>query len=416
MSDDKKTEKKRGLDAGKSVSAAIRQYYQDMQSRRPLAWSVLSSNPLNDIAPLVGIQVGYPENYACVCASQHFSDKYCTLAEAHNYKPELCSYIRNNFGYLLSDDPQPPLGGIPRPDLLMAISNACLNYIKWFEALHLYFDKPFVLINSPHRLSSSKQPDYYINYVAKEIEEAIPQLEKIGGTKLTKEIFSAAAHYSREVVKYWMAIMELQKATPAPANFPDLANLIFVPTSLSASELGVKLLKQAYEELKIRVETKTGAIAEEKHRLILVNIPPWYRFGISNIFAEKGCVFPFGDYTRYVWATQDIDDSDPMEYFAKKALGFGVVDGFGSSTAETNYGWLDSRLEQDIKDYKIDGAVVQINKSCKIMSTGGMDVASVIRDKFKIPVVVIDADQADERFFSDAEFKLRVDAFLEMLG
>ena len=408
-------QKKPKLESSKAVSAALRQYYKDIWAKRPLAWSVVSPNPLNDLCQALGIQVAYPENYACVCAAQHLSEKYCTVAESHNYKPELCSYIRNNFGFMLAEGDEPPLGGLPEPDLITVVSNACLNYLKWFDALRLYYDKPYVIVNTPHRTFENNIPEYFIDYIVKEIEEAIEDLEKISGNKAKTSKLKEVAHYSREITKYWMAILELNKSTPAPLNFPDLANLIFVPTSLSGTELGVNLLKQAYDEVKERTQQGVGAVPNERHRLILLNIPPWYRLGLSGVFAEKGCVFPFGDYTRYVWCTQDIDDSDPIEHFAKKALGFGY-EGYGSSCAETLYACIENRLAEDIKEYKIDGAVCQINKSCKIMSTGVLDMASVMRDKFNLPVVVLDADQADERFYSDAEVQQRLDAFFEMIG
>ena len=406
---------KRRLESGKAVSAALRQYYKDLWENRPLAWSVVSSNPLNDLCGVLGIQVAYPENYACVCAAQHLSEKYCTIAEAHDYKPELCSYIRNNFGFLLDEGTEHPLGGLPEPDLLTTVSNACLNYLKWFDALRLHFDKPYVVINTPTRMSDEEPPDYYLEYMVREVEDAMAELEKISGNKATAQKLKETAHYSREQAKYWMGLLELNKAVPAPLNFSDLANLIFVPTSLSGTELGVDLLKQAHKEVEERVKNKIGAIPDERHRLILLNIPPWYRLGLSGLFAEKGCVFPFGDYTRYVWCTQDLDDSDPIEHFARKALAFGHT-GYGSSCAETLYGSIEDRLAEDIKAYKIDGALVQINKSCKIMSTGALDMATVMREKFGLPVVVLDADQADERFYSDAEVQLRLDAFFEMIG
>jgi benzoyl-CoA reductase/2-hydroxyglutaryl-CoA dehydratase subunit BcrC/BadD/HgdB len=406
---------KRRLESTKAVSTALRQYYKDIWTNRPLAWSVVSPNPLNDICQALGIQVAYPENYACVCAAQHLSEKYCTIAEANDYKPELCSYIRNNFGYLLANDKEAPLGGMPEPDLITVVSNACLNYLKWFDSLRLYFNKPIVVVNTPHQMNEKKTPDYYIGYVRREIEEAIGQLEEISGNKATEAKLKEVSRCSREQTKYWMGLLELNKAVPAPLNFPDLANLIFVPTSLSGSQLGVNLLRQSYEEVKERVSQKIGAIPKERHRLLLLNIPPWYRLGLSGEFAERGCVFPFGDYTRYVWCTQDIDDSDPIEHFARKALGFGHA-GYGSTCAETLYSAIEGRLAEDIREYKIDGAVAQINKSCKVMSTGVLDLATVIREKFGLPVVVLDADQADERFYSDAEVKLRLDAFFEMLG
>jgi len=150
--------------------------------------------------------------------------------------------------------------------------------------------------------------------------------------------------------------------------------------------------------------------------LVMFNIPPWYRLDFVNYFAERGCVFPFGDYLRYVWCTQDIDDSDPLVHFARKALSFGHNGGYGTTIAETLYSCMGDRLDQDIKEFKIDGAVIAINKSCKIMSTGGLDLANHIREKYRLPVLVIDVDQADERTYSEAEMKQRYDAFFETIG
>ncbi len=407
--------KPKRLESAKAVSAALRQYYEDIWAGHPLAWSVVSSNPLNDICRMLGIRVAYPENYACVCAAQHFSEKYCTIAEANNYKPELCSYIRNNFGYLLAQDNDHPLGGIPKPDLLMVVSNACLNYLKWFDALRLFFDKPYVVLNTPHRMFDHEVPDYYIRYVAREIEECIGQLEKISGNKVTEQKLKETAHLSREQGKYWRELLDLNKAVPAPMNLSDLANLIFVPSSLSGTQHGVDLLKLATAEIKERIKKREGAIQDERHRLVMFNIPPWYRLGFVNYFAQRGCVFPFGDYNRYLWYTQDFEDTEPIEYFAKKGLSFGLDGGCGSTIAETLYGCIGDRLARDIKEFKIDGAVVAINKSCKIMSTGALDVANLIHERFHLPVVLIDVDQADERTYADGQVQQRLEAFFEML-
>lgn len=408
--------KTRRLESARAVSTAIRKVYQDMWKSRPLAWSVATSNPLNDICTALGIKVAFPENYACICTAKHLSGKYCNIAEAHNYKPELCSYIRNNFGYLLSKEGEHPLGGLPKPDVIVSVSNACLNFLKWFDALALYFDKPFVYLNTPHRLSDNDMPDYYLEYVKKELEICIGKLEKISGNRLTSEKMRQTAYYSREQGKYWRELLELNKTVPAPMNLSDLANLIFIPTSLSATEYGLGLLKDAADEVRQRVKNKISSIPDERHRLVMFNIPPWYRLDFVNQFAERGCVFPFGDYNRYLWNTQDIDDADPMDHFVRKGLNFGHDGGYGSTIQETLYSCMGDRLARDIKDYKIDGAVVAINKSCKIMSVGSLAVANFIREKFNLPVLVIDIDQADERTYSDAEMKQRYDAFFEMLG
>ena len=90
----------RRLQSAKALGATIRKFYEDAWAKRPIAWSVATANPLADICTALGIRVVYPGNYACICAAQHLSEKYCSIAEGYNYKRELCSYIER-FCYIL---------------------------------------------------------------------------------------------------------------------------------------------------------------------------------------------------------------------------------------------------------------------------------------------------------------------------
>ena len=105
-------EKKKGLEVNKSISTAIGKHYQDTRTRKPLAWTLMSPNPLIEISYAVGSQPVFPENYAAACASRHVSGKHCELAEAHDYLSDVCSYCRNCFGYIFSQDEDPPHGGL----------------------------------------------------------------------------------------------------------------------------------------------------------------------------------------------------------------------------------------------------------------------------------------------------------------
>jgi len=392
----------------RDIAAAMDRHYRNVQARRPMAYALMSSNPLIEVAYAAGIQPAFPENYACVCAARHASAGYCETAEAYKYASDVCSYCRTHLGYLYGSDENAPLGGLREPDLLLLTSSACTHYFKWWDALQQIFDRPLVFVNTPRVMEPDSMPDYYMDYAVKEIEQAIADIEKIVGVKITNDKLSESVRLSGQVVDYWQKLIELQKTVPCPMDLSDLSNALFVLIVLVGTQEGVDLMKKIYDETKQRVAEGKGILAkgEEKHRLLWLNIPFWYKLGLFGFFEDRGCVFPFSDYTQYVWGTARMDSSRPLESLAGKAL---------SGELNTSLDAQIDKLLQDLKAYHVDGVIAHSNRSCRVLSVGIPDAVKIIRDELNIPTLVLDCDHTDERVYSDNVIMQRIDAFLEML-
>ena len=79
---------------------------------------------------------------------------------------------------------------------------------------------------------------------------------------------------------------------------------------------------------------------------------------------------------------------------------------------------LEKRLQlivKAVREYKIDGAILHSNRSCKPISMGQMDIGRVLEEKLGCPSVMFDGDHMDGDRFSFAQFQTRIDAFMEML-
>ena len=400
------SEKRRALEINRAISGAIRKHYSDVQTRsRPVAWQTMSPNPLTEISYAAGIQPCFPENYACVSASRHASARYCEAAESYNYSQDICSYVRNTFGYIFARGDDPPMGGMHEPDLLMLTLCSCVTYFKWWSLLGSIYNKPLITVDVPRIMD--KVEDYYIGYVVGELERAIVDIEKVTGTKVTQERLTEVVRLSDELIGYWQGICQMQKAVPVPSGLNDLSNILFLLVALPGTQEAVDIIKQAYDEVKQRAEAKMGVVPEEKHRLFYLNIPLWYDLQLISYFEDRGAVFPISDYTHYTWGTVRMDASKPLESLAVKAL--------HGELNESVDKYINNML-RDIKEYSIDGVVIHSNRSCKILSMGALDAASVIRETCNIPVLILEADHTDERVYSEKTIKGRVDSFLEMLG
>ena len=393
----------------REIGAAIGKHYQDAQNKKPLAYALLSSNPLIEIAYAAGIQPSFPENYSCVCAAKHTSGAYCETAEAHKYGTDVCSYCRTHLGHHYEAGDNPPLGGLAEPDLLLMTSSACTHYFKWWDTLHEIYGKPLVFVNTPRVMEPQAVPDYYLEFAMREVEEAISQIEKIAGVKITDDKLAQAVAWSGETIEYWQQLLELQKAVPCPMDLSDLGNALFVLIVLAGTRDGADLMKRILEETQQRVDEGIGILSaeEEKYRLLWINIPFWYKLDLFGYFENHGCIFPFSDYTQYIWGTNQMDGSKPLESLARKAL-----------SGELNISLFDhvDDILRDIQEYRIDGVIAHSNRSCRVLSTGLYDTVNVIREELNLPTLILDCDHTDERVYSEAGIMQRIEAFLEMLN
>ncbi len=393
---------RRVLKANELVGVLMVKHYRDAQTKRPHSWLTMAPNPLVEICYAAGISTGYPEHYGCVCAARHVSSKYCEVAESV-YTPDICSYIKNMFGYMMSPGESPPLGGLPTPDVLMVTPNACVEYFKWWDTLRVRLGKPMIVIDIP-QVVETVDVEYYLDYVMAEVESAISETQQLLGVRVDEEKLVETVRLSDELTAYWHAILELEKAVPAPVGFNDLNNLLFLVTAMPGTPEAVKVAKKAYEEMKQRVDEGRGVVEEEKHRLLFFNIPPWYALGLMNYLEDRGAVVVLSDYVYHVWATIRLDPSKPIESLARKALSVKRADE------------LLKVLLRDVKEYRVDGVIIHSNRSCRVLSMGLLDIARALHEAYGIPVLNLEMDHVDERVFSQAEVLSRVEGFLEMLG
>ena len=393
----------------RDIAAAMKQHYSDTRTRKPLAHTLMSSNPLIEVAYAAGIQPAFPENYACVCAARHASSAYCTKAEAQHYTQDICSYCRNNLGYIHTDHMEPPNGGIGEADLFLMTSSACSHYFKWWDTLREIHQKPLVFVNTPRVMDPGNRPDFYVDFAKGEIKAAMGEIERILDITISPEKLARAVYHSDRTVYYWQKLLELQKNAPAPLGLSDLSNALFVLIVLAGTQEGADLMEKITRETSQRAAEGVGILnkEEEKHRLLWLNIPFWYNLKILGYFEERGCAFPMSDYCQYIWGVTRMDSRDPLEGLARKSL-----------EGELNTS-LDDHIPlliRDIRAYGIDGVVAHSNRSCRVLSVGVLDAANIIREELGIPVLVLDGDHADERVYSEAETMMRIDTFLEMLG
>lgn len=68
-----------------------------------------------------------------------------------------------------------------------------------------------------------------------------------------------------------------------------------------------------------------------------------------------------------------------------------------------------------MKRYHANGCIFHSNHSCKASAFGLYDIIKILQETTGIPGLVLEADMGNPRFFSEEQFKLRLEAYLELL-
>ena len=78
-----------------------------------------------------------------------------------------------------------PIGGLPRPDMLVCCNNICGTVLKWYEVQARYFDVPLFILDTP--FCHTRYSEEAGRYVLRQIYEYIAFIEGVCKRKFDYE-------------------------------------------------------------------------------------------------------------------------------------------------------------------------------------------------------------------------------------
>ncbi|MBI4729010.1 MAG: 2-hydroxyacyl-CoA dehydratase [Acidobacteria bacterium] len=367
---------------------------------RKVAW-ITSGGPVEllhcfDVIPV------YPENHGAMCGATRMSVPLCEVAEERGFSRDLCSYARGDIGSAITKGG--PIGGLPRPDMLICCTNICGTVLKWYEELSRLFGCPLFILDTPFVRGTSSE--HAIAYVEEQMREYVAFLETHTGKRFDEALFEEVAAKSIRSISLWREILACSEHRPAPMNcFDAFIHMAPVVTLRGTDEINV-YYEQLLAEMRERVQAGISAVPEERHRLLWDNIPIWYEMSaLSGLLASLGACLVADTYTS-AWTFEQVDVADPMRTFA---LAYTEI-------------FLNVNLERMVdkavalaERYSAGGMIMHSNRSCKPYSLGQYDNAKAFTRRTGLPVLILEADHTDSRQYGRAQAEERIRAFVETL-
>lgn len=324
-------------------------------------------------------------------------DSFLSKAAEIGLASEICSAHRVMAGGYA-------LGDLLRPDAILWSNEICDNSAKSGELLVNLTNCPGFFLDYPFGNSATE-----LSYLRNEYSQMIAFLEDVTGKKLDYNRLSEIIDRLNHQIDLYREIFDLRKACPSPFPMHRFIELIMSLYLFPGHPGAITYLETIRDEMKEMIARGSGAVTQERFRLMSLFTPPVYMMGflgeISREFGAVSVVEPlFG-----LWNEERLDPDRPLDSLIKKSFMFPECASWGN---------LDERILQGtaqcIKDFKVDGAIFYAHIGCR-QSAALIKVYKDILSNFDVPMLTLDMDLLDETVAHPEEIKTRMQEFFEIL-
>ena len=394
---------------------------------KPVAWCMVNWWGGDSLLRAMDVACIYPEDYGAVCASTGVAQSYLERCSSDGFPDHICGYARNCLGYASFMKEQggipigAPMGGMPKPKILVGSGYFCDTRFKWFQALGRYLDAPVWLLEMPHPGVSESlakgAEKYIIGFIVEELKRFVEFLEHSLGKKMDWDRLDEIVDDTIEMNRVWGEINELRKAKPCPMHARDFWSCMPAALYQAGDPKETTLLyKNMYDEVKAMVDRGEGAIPDEKFRLAFGELPPWHSLNFFENLAERGwnCVVESWAYhpPQYVDLSKY---KDPLERVARHT--FQYFAGYFQRAHENGeaLGYFGYPYIEYVKNYQCDGFLAHPLLTCRTATNHLMYVQDRLMQKLKVPSLVMEGDIVDYTLFNPEEVLRKADAFEESM-
>ena len=397
---------KRKIKSVKTMRDIMTTYYLDAltarQNNKQVAW-ITSGGPVEPLVAMDIIPV-YPENHGAMIGASKMGEDLCSKAENMGYSSDLCSYARADISCSIVKGG--PIGGLPKPDMLICCNNICGTVLKWYEIQARLYNVPLFILDTP--VCHTQYSPEIEKYVQAQVKEYIIFLEKITKKNFDYDRMIKVGKLAVEAQKLWKKILNTMANKPSPMSAFDAFFFLALIVTLRGTQTAVDFYTKLLEEMEQRVKGGISIVPDEKYRLLWDNLPLWYQLKwLSNKFSDHDACLVADTYTT-AWCSA-LNYTDENDFLSSIAQAYTRI--------YLNIG-IDQMADQVldmIKFYDVQGFIMHSNRSCKPYSFGQMDIMRIVQKKAKIPVLMIEADMVDPRSFSQSQVETRIDAFMEII-
>lgn len=249
---------KRKIKSVKKMKEIMTNYYIEAktaeQTGKKVAW-ITSGGPVEPLIVMDIIPV-YPENHGAMIGASKMGVDLCEKSEQMGYSRDLCSYARADIA--CSTVNGGPIGGLPKPDMLVCCNNICGTVLKWYEVQARYYKVPLFILDTP--FCHTEFSDEARKYVRKQVDEYIEFLEMACGKKCDFDRMAEVGKLSVRGQRLWQEVLDTAAHKPAPLSAFDAFFHLALIVTLRGTRTVIDYYTGLLEEMKERINSGISAV------------------------------------------------------------------------------------------------------------------------------------------------------------
>jgi len=379
----------------------LEDFFRKIDAKDPLVWYNLGFNPelIYALGDVGNVALPICTAMSSILGAQEDTQALIDAAEEHGYSSECCSADKGAIGGLVN--------GLypPDPACVVGINTPCDSQVSVIQAMYERSNNaPLFVIDVP-----PYEDDRAFRYVAEQIRELIPFLERHTGKKMDWDRLKQVCETTNRTSEYTWQWMEWRSCAPTMQASKLCAMTMVQMISFTGSKWGENIARGLAEEARSRYES--GDIYfEEKVRAIWYQDPVWWDVQLYDwMESELGLVIPMDVFGYY--ATEGYIDTSSEESIL-----------YGLARRMVNCHPMSRQFRGDMKKYIDDFMLLheKFHADCGIMaghlackhSWGGLGLFKEALKKAGIPLLVFEFDMFDPRILTYRELQFELERFV----
>ena len=399
------------IKAAKQMKALMKQHFMELDEasrtkNKKIAWC--SSVGPAELAMSLGFLVYYPENHAAILGANRTAMDYIPVANAHGYSPEICSYLTSDIGaYLKHETPLTKAYGIqsiPKPDVLLYNTNQCRDVYDWARFYGKEFNAPVLGINTPRSLNESRED--IVKSVTSQLQQMVPDLEKVAGRCFDIDEFRLVLAISRECSDLWEAVLNTAANRPSPLTFFDECIHMGPAVVMRGRKEANEYYRILLAEMQERIKNGIAAVEGELYRFYWDGMPVWGKLrSLSELLLRLKSAVAVSTYCNS-WIFSAFDPKDPFRSMAQAYCSIFITQ---------DEAWKENYIADKVKRFAIDGILFHDARTCASNSNNRYGMTKRLTERLGIPHLVINGDLNDLRCYSEEQTVTNIEAFVEQI-
>lgn len=306
---------RKSLDVVAEFSRHQREWFASIRQRAAAgeAFAVVNADAPQELLRAFDVPFVVNQWWGSIVAAKQQSARYLQLLGERGYPVDAEPYSAQGLAALFDDDAQQaPWGGLPRPQLLLAVNGTPATagiFSSWAAesgAELLLFDRSAETRvdlpldwweQLPAHWDTWLQPER-LDLLQAQFEHAIERIQAMTGRRFDEARFREVMDLVNHQETYFRDTRDLiARAPAAPVSVVDTMPAIMVPQWHRGTHWGVEAARSLHEEVRQRVERGQTVCAEERIRLMWVGRGLWSQMGFYQQWEHShGAVFVWSMY------------------------------------------------------------------------------------------------------------------------